>query len=376
MKFMHLSDLHIGKKIYGHPMLEDQRAVLEQILEIADRTRPDGILIAGDVYDKAVPQESGIALFDYFLTELNRRNMPVFVVSGNHDSGQRLHFGGIIMRKENIWISGIYNGTLEKIRMEDEFGPVNIYLMPFIKPMAVRKYYKADTYEEAVKAVLGHTEINDAERNVLVAHQFVTNGAALPEQCDSETVFIGGLDHVDCSVFDAFDYTALGHLHGPQKVGRDTVRYAGSPLKYSFSECYHKKSVVIAELKEKGSCQTERIPIKPLHDMRELKGPLEALKNPQNYKKGDVNDYIRAVLTDEEELYAPLETLRKIYPNILRMDFENSRTKKEAELEFEADIEEKDDLELFEEFYSMQNGRKLSQEQETLVKELLNGNGK
>jgi exonuclease SbcD len=227
MKLLHISDLHIGRRIGEYSLLDDQRNILNQILDITDEEKPDGILIAGDVYDKSMPPGEAVELLDDFLTELAARNLPVFMVSGNHDSPERLNFGSRIMMKNGIHIAGIFNGALHKETLEDEFGKVNIYLLPYIKPALVRSFYDGniETYDDAVRTVTSAAEVDRQERNILVAHQFVTSGAQQPERCESESIAVGGLDNVDTSAFDAFDYVALGHLHGPQRIGRDTIRY-------------------------------------------------------------------------------------------------------------------------------------------------------
>ncbi|HKL79510.1 MAG TPA: exonuclease SbcCD subunit D, partial [Mobilitalea sp.] len=272
MKLLHTGDLHIGKKVNEFSMLEDQEHILKQILDIADEHKPQGIIIAGDIYDKGIPCVEGVTLFDYFLTELHKRKLAVFMVSGNHDSSERIDYGGRIMEENHIHIAGTYQGKLDKIVLSDEHGLINIYLMPFVKPAHVRRYYpEVKTYQEAVEAILSHGDIDKSQRNLLVAHQFITSGDNKPERCESETISIGGLDNIDTSVFEAFDYVALGHLHGPQRIGRDTVRYAGSPLKYSFSEARHIKSVTMIEIGDKGDVRYDKLPLQPIRDMREIK---------------------------------------------------------------------------------------------------------
>ena len=364
MKFLHLSDLHIGKRVNEFNMLEDQRFILKQILKIADEYRPDAVLIAGDLYDRSVPVGTAVELLDDFLTELAGRNLQVFAISGNHDSPERLDFGSRIMRKNGVHIAGTFSGALTETVLTDPFGAVHVFLLPFLKPAAAAPFFGADTAgttENAVRAVLGTAKISKNERNILVAHQFVTAGGKEPERCDSETVSVGGTDQVDSSVFSAFDYVALGHLHGAQHVGRPTVRYAGSPLKYSFSEARQDKSVTFVELGEKGRIEITAVGLSPLHDMREIKGPLAELIKPCIVAQGDPQDYIRAVLTDEREVADAVGKLRAVYPNLMRIDFENIRTNSCGEASSAAENAPlKTPDRLFEEFYELQNNTALS----------------
>ena len=374
MRFLHISDLHIGKRIHGYSMLEDQRRILQQILEIVELRQPDGILIAGDIYDKNVPLESGVTLFNQFLNSLHEIKKQVFFISGNHDSAQRIQFGDQIFAEGDIHVAGVFDGEIRKIRLEDEYGELFVYLMPFLKPSMVREWAEdIKTYEEAVRFALQSVKIKRDKRNLLVAHQFVTKGEWMPKTCESEQLSVGGLDRVDVSVFENFDYVALGHLHGAQKVGREEVRYSGSPLKYSFSESNQKKSAVLLELKEKGEVTIELIPLKPFRDLRVLKGPIEEILKEDNYKKGNQEDYIRVILTDERELYAPMDEIRTVYPNLLRLDFENSRTKTQDGNIEEVEIETKDPFSLFAEFFERQNGREMDEEQKEWVQRILEG---
>ena len=374
MKFLHLSDLHIGKKIHGYSMLEDQSWILQQILEIIEKYQPDGILIAGDIYDKNVPIESGVTLFNQFLNSLHEMKKQVFFISGNHDSAQRIQFGDQIFAEQNIHIAGTFDGEIRKIKTEDQYGEIFIYLIPFLKPSMVKAWYgEVKTHQEAVEKALESVRFEEGKRNILVAHQFVTKGNWSPQICDSEQLSIGGLDRVDVSIFEKFDYVALGHLHGPQKVGRETIRYSGSPLKYSFSESRQKKSAVFFEIKEKGEIEIELIPLIPLHDLRVLKGPFDEILNPNHYKKGNQEDYVRVILTDGRELYAPLDEIRKIYPNVLRLEFDNTRTKKDMENENLEEIEKKDAFTLFSEFFERQNEREMDEEQRKWVRMILEG---
>lgn len=372
MKLLHLSDLHIGKKVNEFSMLEDQSYILEQILSMIDEHSPRGVLIAGDIYDKGIPTVDAVTLFDWFLTELHRRKMEVFMVSGNHDSSERIDFGGRIMKEHRIHIGGLYQGRMERITLEDDYGPLHFYLMPFVKPAMVRRYFEeVETYQEAVEAIIGHADIDESQRNLLVAHQFITSQNETPEQCDSEVVSIGSLDNIDVSVFAPFDYVALGHLHGAQRIGRDTVRYAGSPLKYSFSEAMHIKSVTMIEMKEKDVVSYSKLPLTPLRDMREIKGPIAKLTDPAVYMDGNTKDYIHAILTDEEEVYDAIGKLRSIYPNIMKLDFENSKTHWNGEAKLIAtEVEEKNGLELFSDFFVKQNNVPMTEEQMVIMQKI------
>lgn len=356
MKFLHVSDLHIGKRLHERSFLEDQEYILNEILTIIDKKKVDALLLAGDIYDKSVPAEKGVAIFDDFLTSLKNKGIKVFMISGNHDSAERIHFGGRIMEESGIYIQGRYDGELKKVHLEDEYGNIDVYLLPFVRPSLIQPFAPEDT----------------SARNILVAHQFVTAGEMLPERCESESISVGGLDNVDVSTFADFDYVALGHLHMPQKVGPGHVYYSGSPLKYSFSEAMVRggkapeKSVVLITMEE--DISVEKIPLIPLRDMRVIRGNLEELIKPEIYEKANTEDYIRVILTDEEELYEPLKRLRQVYPNILRLDFDNSRTKMNESVSMSAEkVKEKSAQELFEEFYKKQNNVELSEEQKMLI---------
>lgn len=365
MKLLHIADLHLGKRVNQFRMLPDQQYILEQVLHCIDSAPVDGVLIAGDVYDKAVPSAEAVQVFDRFLTSLVERNLWVFVISGNHDSAERLSFGAAIMEKKHVYIAPVFAGQLKSITMNDEYGPVNVYLLPFVKPAQVSVFYpeqSIETYEEAIKVILSHTEINTEERNVLVVHQFVSAVGTVLEECDSEYNSIGGLDKVDFSVFDGFDYVALGHLHGPQKVGRDTIQYAGSPLKYSFSEIFQKKGMTAVALKEKGLVETERIFLKPRHEMRRIQGPIEELLSPEIYTQGDREDYLHVVLTDKEEILDAIGKVRRIYPNVMQLDFEKELIG--GELRELSEVAARPEIpKLFKDFYTEQNQKEPTKEQ-------------
>ena len=372
MKFIHLSDLHIGKRVNGFSMLEDQKYILDQILMIAEEEMPDGVLIAGDIYDKPVPPAEAVQVFDAFLTGLADRNLPVFVISGNHDSPERLAFGGQLMKDRRVYMAPVYDGYLEPVQLEDRYGSLRVYMLPFIKPAVVRRCCPEEgieTFEDAVRWALEHmAEHKKGEdgRNILIAHQFVTGASC----CDSEELSIGGLDQVSAELFDSFDYVAMGHIHGPQKVGRDTLRYSGTPLKYSFSEVNHRKSVTVVELLEKGNVTVNTRPLRPLHDMRELRGSYEELTSRDFYQGTAVDDYLNITLTDEEDILDAIGKLRSIYPNVMKLDYDNKRTREGRVVEAAANAD-KPPIVLMEELYQLQNNQPMTEQQADFAVKLM-----
>ena len=382
MKFFHLADLHLGKKVNEFSMVEDQKYILQQILGLVEEHSPDAVVLAGDVYDKSVPTVEAVDLLDWFLTELAGRKVPVLLISGNHDSADRLSFGAKLMEQSGVMVAKAFRGTPEPVVLQDAFGPVNFYLLPFVKPVMVRAAYAGEegvedlkSYQEAVQYVVDAMQVNPEERNVLVAHQLVTamslgSGAAELERSDSEEVSVGGVENVDFSTFDAFDYVALGHIHGPQRVGRDTVRYAGTPLKYSFSEVKHNKSVTVVELGEKGKVELSTLPLTPLHDMAVVTGTYEDLTGLSPYT-GDAADYLRVILTNEQDIPDVMNKLRLYYPNIMKLEYNNTRTRVNQEIEGAERVEEKKPLDLFAELYEKQNNTELDEEQSALVQQLI-----
>ncbi|MCM1179909.1 MAG: exonuclease SbcCD subunit D [Clostridium sp.] len=384
MHFIHLADLHIGKRVNEFSMIEDQRYVLEQVLQLADWQMADGkgldgVLIAGDVYDKPVPAAEAVQLLDWFLTQLANRKLPIYMVSGNHDSGERLAFGAHLLRTSGVYVESVYDGTLHSVTLEDAYGKLHIYMLPFIKPVNVRRALLQEeqsvkdesdaiaTYQDAVAAVLERAEIQKNDRNILLAHQMVTGA----KRCDSEEIYVGGLDNIDAELFDDFDYVALGHLHGPQKAGREEVRYAGTLLKYSFSECAHKKSVTILEMREKGNISIETIPVKPLRDMRQIEGTYEQLMSRDFYKNSNTEDYLKVILKDEEEVTDALGKLRTVYPNIMKLQYDNERTRFTQHVEDADWKEDKQPQTYFEEFFEVQNNQPMTEEQKKLVTDLI-----
>ena len=370
MKLIHLSDLHLGKRVNGFSMMEDQRYILKQILELAQEEHPDGLLIAGDVYDKGIPTVEAVQLLNDFLCRLAQAGIPVLLISGNHDSAERLAFGAELLESRRVHISPVYDGKLKKVTLTDEYGPVHVYLMPFLKPAYVRHVHpeaEADSYESAVQAVLDRTSVNFAERNVLVAHQFVTGA----KSCESEEISVGGIEQVNSSVFRNFDYVALGHIHSPQSVGRETVRYCGTPLKYSFSESRQTKTVTLVTLGPKGEVQIEERPLVPLRDLRSIKGTYEEVTRRSFYQNSNTKDYLQVVLTDEEDVLDGLQKLRVIYPNLMQLVYDNRRTRENRSLVQEEMDQRKSEAELFAEFYQLQNNQPMDAWQEDFVRELM-----
>lgn len=374
MKLFHLSDLHIGKRVNEFSMIEDQKYILTQILYAADQEKPDGILISGDVYDRTIPTAEAVQVFDAFLTRLSEQKIPAFIISGNHDSAERLAFGSSLMGKSGIYFSKVYDGTVEKIPMQDAYGTVWIYLLPFLRPSTIRHALPERAEEvrsaaDVVRIALEQTKIDEKERNVLLAHQFVTGA----KRCDAEELQVGDVDQIPAELFASFEYVALGHIHSPQKVGRETVRYCGAPLKYSFSEAGQEKSITVVELKEKSSVDLRTIPLKPLHDLRKIRGTYLEVTAKSFYENRDCEDYLQVTLTDEEDVPDGMAKLRTIYPNLMRLEYDNKRTRSNAEVRAAERVEEKSELELFQEFYELQNNQSMTEVQEQFVEELLRG---
>lgn len=372
MKFIHLSDLHIGKRVNDFSMLEEQRAILEQILSVIDAESPDAILIAGDVYDKSVPSAEAVRLFDDFLVALARRRLQVFVISGNHDSPERIAFASRIMDAGGIHLSPVYNGTVRPAALQDAYGRVNVYMLPFVKPAHVRAAFgeaEIASYTDAIRVAIDAMQIDRSERNVLVCHQFVTGS----ERCDSEEIYVGGSENVDASVFDGFDYVALGHIHGAQNCGSERIRYCGTPLKYSFSEIPHKKSVSIIELGAKDTPLTVRThPLTPIHDTSELRGTFAELTDAASYIENPAReDYLRITLTDEDDVPDAIGRLRLIYKNLMQLDYDNARTRADREITGAVGCEGKSAFELFAEFFEAQNNAPMSDRQCAYMRALI-----
>ena len=381
MRLIHLSDLHIGKRVNEFSMLEDQEYILKEILGIIDDEQPDGIIIAGDVYDKSVPSEEAVKLLDSFLTSLAKRNLQVYIISGNHDSAAKLAFASSLIDLSGIHISPVYDSA-QMADVEERLGRpyhladgkgqvVNIYMLPFVKPATVRAVFPDEAeeikdYTDACSVAVEHMDIDEKATNILVAHQFVT-GAVRSESEEN----VGGLDNVDVSVFDSFDYVALGHIHRPQKVGRETVRYCGTPLKYSLSEADHTKSVTVVDIPGNKKIEIRTVPLVPMHELREVKGTFDELMDRRNYEGTAVDDYLYVVLTDEDDVPDALGKLRTVYPNVMKLGYDNNRTRVTQTIDDASVLEGKKPIDLFEELYEKQNNRQMSDEQRKFVQNII-----
>jgi len=370
MKFLHVSDLHLGKRLHETSFIEDQAEILNQILNVVDDEKPNGILIAGDVYDKSVPSAEAVSLFDAFLAQLANRKVKTFVISGNHDSPERIAFGSKIMDASGIYLSPVYDGTVTPIRLQDDFGEVNVYLLPFIKPAHVRRFYEDEeitSYTDAMKVAIAHMFVDESARNILVSHQFVTGGV----RSESEEN-VGGTDNVDVTVFEPFDYVALGHLHAPQNCG-EKVRYCGTPLKYSFSEVAHEKSITVVTLGKKGDdLDLRTIPLKATRDMQKIKGSFAQLTSPDYYTNNPMVDaYLQITLTDEDDIPDAMARLQEIYRNALDLRYDNARTKADAVVDGGEISVEKSAYELFAEFFEQQNNVEMTPAQQDYMQKLI-----
>ena len=380
MKFFHLSDLHIGKIVNGFSMIEEQQHAFAQIIGYIKTESPAAVVIAGDVYDRAIPGVESVRVFDDFLTALAQRNVAVLLISGNHDSPERISYASRLLSEKRLFFYGTFNGTIRKITLSDEYGDVNFWLLPFIKPSSVHGMFgekEIDSHQDAVAAALETIEIDHAIRNVLVSHQFYTKAGVDAVRSESELNPVGGLDAIDAGLIEPFDYAALGHLHGKQSVGSEHLRYCGSPMKYSFSECRQEKSVTVVELGEKGKQIVTALPLVPLHDMREIKGEIDKLMSADISSLADKDDYLRVILTDENEMIDPMGKLRSVYPNIMSLDFENSRTSIDyGTITTEAETVEKlSPYDLFSEFFLSVQGSVMTEEQAEIIRELLEKGG-
>lgn len=370
MKIMHLSDLHIGKKVNEYSMLQDQIYILKEILRIIDDEKVETVIIAGDVYDRSLPPNEALELFDEFLYQLSGRNVNVFVISGNHDSPERISYCGRMMTENKIFLSPVYDGNVKPITLNDDYGEVNFYLLPFIRPADIRRYFpdeNIENYTDAVKVAIDNMNVDFNERNILVTHQFVT-GAELSE---SEDIIVGGTDNVSGEVFDGFDYVALGHIHREQTVGKDNIRYCGTPLKYSFSEAKNIKSVTILDFNDKGNIEYSKIPLTPFRDMREIRGTYYELTLKSSYESTNTEDYLHITLTDEEDIPDAIGKLRSIYPNIMKLDYDNLRTRGSGTVDAIENIESKSPFELFADLFKQQNNQDMSEEQEEIMRNLI-----
>lgn len=374
MKFLHLGDLHIGKSLGEFNLIEDQRFILDQILDVAQKKSVDAVLIAGDVYDKSIPSEDAVSLFDYFICKLADRKIKTFVISGNHDSDERLNFGSSLFETNGLYISAKYDGTLYKQELMDEYGKINVYLLPFVKASLVKHFFpeeEIDSYDRAVCTVLDHAKINKKERNILVAHQFVAGRNEDPVMGGSESAAVqnvGLVEKIGTDCFKDFDYVALGHIHSPQKVGREEVRYSGSPLKYSLSEAANDKSFPIITLGKKGDVSIEIVKFMPLRDLRHLKGRMEQLLNKENIKSP--GDFIYATLTDEEIINDAMGIFKQYYPNTIKIDYDNSHTRQIDQVDIARITEDKSFAELISDFYRFVYGCEISEEEMGIMNEV------
>lgn len=375
MRLMHLSDLHLGKTLLEQSLIDDQRYILEEIIEIIKEKNVDVVMIAGDVYDKAIPNIEAVKLFSEFLTKIYKLNVKTFVIAGNHDSKDRLSFGNELFVDNGVYVEGVFNGKIRSIELEDEWGKILIYMLPFVKPCDVRCYYpeeEINSYYDAIRVIISNSDIDYSKRNVLMLHQFVTASGVEVERSDSETLSLGGIDNVDVSNFLDFDYVAMGHIHRGQKLIKDTIRYSGSPLKYSFSEVNHKKSVPIIELKEKGNVSVELVELNPVRDMRVVKGKLDNLLSSDVVALGNVNDYISVILTDEDYIMDAIGKIRNVYKNVLRLEYQNKRNSFNKIIELDNEVNyKKSELDLFMEFYRKQNNIDLDDERLNIVKSVI-----
>ena len=371
MKIIHLADLHIGKRVNEFSMIDDQKYILNQILEIIDKEKPDAVIIAGDVYDKQVPSIEAVELLDSFISDISKRKTTTFIISGNHDSAERLAFGSSLMAMGKIYISPVYNGKISKYTLKNDFGSANFYLLPFVKPNHVKRFFpdeKIESYTDAIRVVVDNLKLDTSEINILIAHQFVTGAS----RTESEEISVGGLDNVDASVFEDFDYVALGHIHRPQKIGTERICYCGTPLKYSFSEVNDTKSVSIIEINSKEDFNLRMIPLIPKRDMRKIRGTYEELTTKNSYENTNTDDYIHVTLTDEFNVADAIQKLRVIYKNIMKLEYDNMRTRESRKINLDdMVIENKNPLEIFSEFYKLQNNKEMNDEQKEIIKKIM-----
>ena len=380
MRFLHLGDLHLGKSLGDFDLIEDQKYILDQILAVIRDRSVDAVLIAGDVYDKAIPSEAATNLLDYFLCRLSETEVKTFLISGNHDSDDRLNYGSQLFHTNQIYIGSVYRGTLEKYTVEDELGDVDVYLLPFVKASQVRHYFpdaKIDSYDDAVHVILAQAGVDLNRRNIIVAHQFVTGKSEDPALAGSEsagTQSVGLVEKIGYDCFDAFDYVALGHIHSSQKVGREEVRYAGSPLKYSLSEVNNIKSMSLVTLGEKGQVSVELIPLTPMRDLRHIKGTMQELLDKKNVRAPE--DFIYATLTDEENIGDVMAIFQQIYPNTVKINYDNSHTREVEQIDLSSIVENKSFSELIGDFYRLMYQCEISEEEIEYMKSYKDKNKK
>ena len=365
MKFLHISDLHLGKRLHETSLIEDQKYILEQTLNVIDSESVDAVLIAGDVYDKSMPSGEAVTLFDNFISQLAKRRLQVFVISGNHDSAERIAFGSKIMDAVGVHLSPVYNGEILPTTMQDSYGEINVYMLPFIKPSHVRRFYENEeinSYTDAVQVAINKMNVDNTKRNVLITHQFVTGA----RRSDSEES-VGGTDNVSASVFNDFDYVALGHLHSPQFCTSEKIRYSGTLLKYSFSEANDVKSVTIVTLNKKDDVQIKTINLTPIRDLKKIRGKFEDLINATN----KTDDYVQITLTDEDEIPSAMSRLQVVYKNALELRYDNARTRANATIDSAEGVESKTTFELFSEFFKERNNAEMTEKQSKYLKALI-----
>ena len=370
MRFIHLSDLHLGKRVNEISMLEDQKFVLAQVISVIDQYKPEAVIIAGDVYDKSVPSVEAVTLFDDFLSKCSQRRIAVLIISGNHDSPERVSFGKRLMEKSGIYISPVYDGQINPVTMYDEEGPVNFYLLPYIRPKEVRRFFEdrdINSYNDAVKLAVDSMNINKAERNVIVSHQFVTGAVT----SDSEEISVGGLDNIDAAIYADFDYAALGHIHGPQSIRKETIRYCGTLLKYSLSEEKQNKSITLVDMPAKGNVSVSEIPVVPYRDLRRIVGTYAQITEKAFLDKQKRDDYVYIVLTNEDEVPSARGVLQQLFPNMMEIRYDNMRSEATGYSGESAQSESKSPLELFNELYIMQNGREPDSFQISFINKLI-----
>lgn len=370
MKFAHLADLHIGKRLYEYSLIDNQRDILLQIVELIKKCDVDGVVISGDIYDKSVPPVDAVGIMDEFLSALAALDIFIIIIGGNHDSVARLSFGSKVLEKSRVFISPVFNGNIEKVELQDQFGIINFYLLPYIRPINVKRVYKdfsGESFTEALNFVIDRINPDKSMRNVLVAHQFVTGA----QKSDSEELYVGGSENVAYTLFDDFDYVALGHLHMPQNVGRDTVRYAGTPLKYSFSEISHKKSMTIVDIKQKGDIKIQEIPLNPTCDLLELRGTLNELVSNSTASSVDKKSFVKITLTDEVLKNDALDILKKFYPCIVSIGYDNSMTRDNKLIRREEKSEEQEPKQIVEELFEQQNNREMNTVERDLINKLV-----
>lgn len=370
MRFLHISDLHLGKRVYEYSMIEEQKNALEQVLKAVEDKNVDGIFIAGDIYDKTVPTIEAIELFDSFLVELAKKDIDVFVISGNHDSPERIGFGSELFKSQRIHISKAYEGKVEYVDVQDEYGTVRVHLIPYLKPANVRRFYPEEEitdFNSALNVVVKNMKVAEDGRNVVLVHQFITGAV----RSESEESFLGGMDNIEYDLFDEFDYVALGHIHKSQAMGRQQVRYSGALVKYAIDEIKQVKSITYGEMNGNGEVSIETIPIKPVHDMRHIEGTYMELTDRNNYIDTKVDDYLHVVLKDEEDVPDALRKLRVIYPNILKIEYDNTRTRHRNSVIDREAVKKKEPLEYIEELFYLQNNDNMNEEQLSVIRQLM-----